>query len=180
MPALRAFVSALGLSTMRIDKLHPREAMAARPNSLSANHGKGRFPPHTDFAFLPLPPRYIALFCPVSRPGATTLFSGDRLRAAATDSGTFRITTSAKSYFASFANISRHGKFYRYNSDLMKPLDPKARRLSEVISDAQPDHFVDWEKISWVIFDNWGMLHGRQAMSETTGWLWRLALEKHA
>jgi hypothetical protein len=179
LPALREFVSALRPSAIRVDKLRPREAAAARPNTLSANHGTDRFPPHTDFALRPLPPQYIALFCPISRPGATTLFSTDRLRSAVSEAGTFRITTNGKSYSTSFSNVSRHGKFYRYNSDLMKPLDVGARRLASVIDLAQPDHYVDWKNISWVIFDNWSFLHGRQTLSEATGWLWRLALETH-
>lgn len=179
LPILFDFISSLGPSSIRVEKLHPRNAHNARHNSLSANHGTGRFPPHTDFALRSVPPRYIALFCPISRLGATTLYAGDKLRATVSGTGTFRVATNFRSYSASFSNSSRYGKFYRYNADLMRPLDQDACLLSNVIEQAQPDHYVDWGKISWVIIDNWCMLHGRQAVSDNTGWLWRLALEIH-
>jgi len=145
-------------------------------NTLSANHGTGAFPPHTDFALRALPPRYIALFCPVARPGGTTLFSGARLRQAS-PAGTFRIKTSSTAYSTTFANTSRFGAFYRYNADLMTPLDDDALRLAKAIALAEPDHIIHWERSGWVIFDNWALLHGRQAVSEKIGWLWRIALE---
>lgn len=179
LPALRASVSAFRPSVIRVDRLRPRAAETARPNSLSANHGTNRFPPHTDFAFRSLPPRYVALFCPVARPGATTLFSAARLRAAVSETGTFRIRANNKSYLATFDNISRYGRFYRYNSDLMRPLDLQASQLAAAIDQARPDHYVDWKKIAWVIFDNWGILHGRQPLPNSTGWLWRVALDTY-
>ncbi len=175
---LRACIAKLQPNTTRVDKLRPRDFESARLNTLSAKHGLGLFPPHTDFALRSLPPRYIALFCPVARPGGTTLYCGKRLHEGL-PSGTFRIKTATKSYSATFVNTSRHGRFYRYNADLMCPLDRDAQRLAEAIDLAKPDHIVYWHKISWIIIDNWSFLHGREPTPERTGWLWRIALETH-
>jgi hypothetical protein len=177
---LRDLIRTMRPLNIRVDRLRTLDTTVARSNSLSGKYGTGAFPAHTDFALRNIPPRYIALFCPVARPAATTLFNADHIRASVADTGTFRITESGKSYSACFNNISRWGKFYRYNADLMKPLDEPAEHLATIIALAPPDHRVNWQKISWVIFDNWSILHGRQAVEGSTGWLWRLALETQA
>lgn len=176
--SLWSFIASMQPISIRVDKLRPRDPTRARSNTLSANHGTGAFPPHTDFALRPLPPRYIALFCPVARPGGTTLFSGARLQHAS-PSGTFRVRTKATAYSTTFANTSRFGPFYRYNADLMKPLDEDALNLATAITLAEPDHIVYWERTAWVIIDNWAILHGRQAVLDNIGWLWRIALAIH-
>lgn len=173
--SLWSVITDMRARNIRVDRLRPRDATTARANTLSANYETAAFPPHTDFALQALPPRYIALFCPVSRPGGTTLFSGARF--ANSHSGTFRISTRARSYSATFTNRSRFGMFYRYNADLMHPLDEQARRLAKAISLADPDHIVYWERVAWVLIDNWAYLHGRQPLPQKTGWLWRVALD---
>ena len=102
-----------------------------------------------------------------------------RLREAS-PSGTFRIKTRARSYSTTFTNTGRLGTFYRYNADLMNPLDENARRLAEAISLADPDHIVYWEKVAWVIIDNWAFLHGREPVPSKAGWLWRVAWDVQA
>jgi hypothetical protein len=172
--SLWSLILRLRPQNIRCDRLRPRDPLTARSNTLSSNHGTGAFPPHTDFALQSLPPHYIALFCPIARPGGTTLFSGSRLRQTS-PSGTFRIKTRTRSFSSTFSNISRFGNFYRYNADLMSPLDSNARNQAEAILLAEPDHIVYWDKISWVIIDNWATLHGREPAPEKIGWLWRVA-----
>lgn len=176
--SLWSVITNMRAHNIRVDRLRPRDASTARANTLSANYETAAFPPHTDFALQTLPARYIALFCPVSRPGGTTLFSGERF--ANSPSGTFRISTRVRSYSATFTNRNRLGTFYRYNADLMHPLDEDARHFAETISLADPNHIVYWERVAWVIIDNWAYLHGRQPVPQKTGWLWRIALDLKA
>ncbi|MBB4103288.1 hypothetical protein [Allorhizobium borbori] len=177
LPSLRSLIADLKPRSLRVDRLYPRKKNEAKPNSLSAYYGTGAFPPHTDFALKSLPPKYVALFCPVARLGMTTLYDGSSLRAAVKKTGTFRIHSLGKAYSANFFNSNKYGEFYRYNRDLMKPLDENAHKLGDMIEHASPDHVIDWENIAWVLIDNWKILHGRQETHSTGGWLWRYALD---
>jgi hypothetical protein len=78
--SLWSVITTVQAHNIRVEKLRPRDATTARANTLSANYETAAFPPHTDFALQALPPRYIALFCPVSRPGGDNAFFRRALR----------------------------------------------------------------------------------------------------
>jgi hypothetical protein len=110
-PALKALMDGLDVAWVRVDKLFPRKATNARQNTLSANYGTGCFPPHTDFALRPVPPRYVVLFCPVTRIGETVLFCGERILKKIGRTGTFRMTFNGRS-FSTFVNTPSSGRFF--------------------------------------------------------------------
>ncbi|MET4634915.1 hypothetical protein ABIE08_002861 [Kaistia defluvii] len=176
--ALFGLVQELAPQGVQVARLRPSPAFAARPRSLSASYGVGAFPPHTDFALDDTPPRYIALVCPVRRSAHTLIYDPQPLLGSNDAmAGVFRVSTNRKNFSTRF--LSRRGaeSFIRYNSDTMLPLDGHARQLADKISTAlDPCTVVDWSTTVFVVIDNWRFLHGRSAVADNVGWLWRLAL----
>lgn len=167
---------------MRINRLRPTKSSDATVNSLSARHGVGAFPKHTDFVTQPIPPRYIALHCPVHRNAGTSLFeTTDAVSAIATggNAALYRVSGGRLPFSARFRSVTRWGVVYRYNSDCMEPLNDEARMVDHCVrSFCDPCLVIDWSRTSTIVFDNWRYLHARSSSydDKNGGWLWRVAV----
>lgn len=168
-------------SKFLIQRLSPKSKdSASSTNSLSSRYGLGDFPPHSDFVSMSQPPRWIAIFCPVTRPAVTKFIdcselfrSADRL----CDDALFRVRSKRQVFSASFRTLYKNGFIFRYNQDLMEPLNSAAISVQETIKYCKNfKHEIDWRNVSLVIFDNWRFLHSRGEVNcEKSGWLWRIA-----
>jgi hypothetical protein len=148
-------------------------------NSLTSRYGLGAFPPHTDFATYDNPPEYIGLFCPVNRNGVTLLYDTNHDAYSINEvdrSALFRVLNGRHRFLSRFSTRvgSRHQ--IRYNGDCMEPVDANSLAVQKKVSMWHPTATVDWSKTSWLIIDNWRILHARGPVSEIQpGWLWRIS-----
>lgn len=157
-----------------IRQLVPTETDHAKPSTLSAMHGLGAFPLHTDTAFWPRPCRYLVFRATgdVRRP--TTLASFERLLSSLGDGF---LALAERSVWIASAPIQSHyclmrfrfGQHigWRYDPRSMIPANDAARRVHSRLNDLLPSletEVVRWEEGSAVIVCNWKMLHGRGPM----------------
>lgn len=177
--ALEAAASALGQPVALRDgdrivtALSPTRREQARRRSLSAIHGMGEFPLHTDGAHLPTTPRYIVLRC-VS-PGAaareTLLADTAALQLSAADWALLRravyVIDDGRSprrlrSIAVRTGPSRHD--IRFDDGCMRPAHPSfaeaGRRFRDALDRNDPIRLV-WKEGDAVIIDNRRCLHGR-------------------
>lgn len=166
----------VGVPTRRggptIGILEPRAADDAHPMSLSAKHGLGPFPLHTDGAHLRRPPDFTLLEAPVETDVPTLLFD---LRSAAllTDvehsfrNGVFAVGRGASSFY-SHANDEHGG--VRYDPGCMFPVDPLARDVRTWLAEAArsaKEH--QWKLGETLVIANRRCLHGRPDVAENPG-----------
>ena len=158
-------------SRRRVKRLIARREAEAPGPSLSANHGLGRFPPHTDGVADVDPPRFVALWSPAKYEAATLLYDGE-------DPSLNRPLFSQ----AWLAGVGRR-RFYvvprradgdrvrwRLNPDCMRPTN-SGGRLEEGLAlfDALPRTRVEWRPKQALVFDNARVLHGREALPAGEG-----------
>lgn len=178
---LPAFLSEAKSRKIQISRLRPQKEIEARQNTLSSRHGLGPLPLHSDFVTEAIPPRYIALCCPVNRSADTMLFEGAAIAeglGSSAKAALFRVATGHHYFTARFVSQRAADSLYRYNADCMTPLNAAAIKVIDAVSSALPPTVVvDWGSISTIIFDNWRFLHSRgPSRSQNPGWLWRIAL----
>ena len=155
-----------------VDRLRPTAPEAARPRSLSAIHGLGAFPFHTDLANFPVPPRYVLLRLEQgSASNRDTLLHDVRLlrlegsllsdlqrEVWCAIGGRRRFLTTA------MATGPRDEIFVRFDRGCMRPrspgAEPTALRFERVLSTARPTA-VSWSRGFALVIDNWRTLHAR-------------------
>lgn len=150
-----------------VDHLRPISANDANPKSLSASHGKGAFPWHTDGAHWSVPPRYLVLACAQASPNvaSTGIWDGRQsiaLNSAKARLANFKVSNGAQSFYATPASPLQ--SYYRFDLGCMSPLDSSALRLLEEVEDegdAIVSAKISWERGLIVIIDNWRCLHRR-------------------
>jgi hypothetical protein len=178
---LEEFLEFSRQSVCRIARISPRTSSEARENTLSSQYGLGEFPLHSDFSTDQVPPRYIGLFCPVSRSAATHLFAAEDVTSSIgtkRDSALFRIATGRRSFSARFRTNGPDGFAYRYNADCMMPVNDDAKEVAQAMkAHFEPTYSIDWGVCSMVVFDNWRFFHMRgKSPEDDRGWLWRIAV----
>ena len=149
--------------------LTPTTSSDAPPRSLSAKHGLGAFPLHTDAAHHRIPPRWMLLRCaqPGAEPRPTVLVDSRALGWQDRERREFerivwRIRNGRGSFLASA--VLRDGVGLRYDADCMAAAAPSfgaaAVHFGEKLKDAARTS-IRWEPGLALLVDNWRVLHGR-------------------
>jgi alpha-ketoglutarate-dependent taurine dioxygenase len=139
----------------------------ATPWSLSALHGLGEFPLHTDFAHDVMPPRYVLLRSSAAgtvRPTTLQSLSAIAISSAARRILQRRVWVARGGPIPFYAPVLfGDGTYVRWDSACMSPscLAMDARHAwTECLASAQPVQF-DWDMNTVLVVDNWRVLHGR-------------------
>lgn len=159
-----------------LQELTPLNSRDAAPNSLSARHGLGEFPLHTDAAHHPVPPRWMLLRCddPGSA-GRSTLLTDVRDFDLSLPErkdiarSVWRVDNGHRTFLASVSLGRDHGAEglldrLRFDPGCMSVADPQFEPAAEMLRSAISDLSkvaVDWKSGLTVIVDNWRILHGR-------------------
>lgn len=153
-----------------VQELTPLAATEAPSNSLSAAHGVGAFPFHTDAAHHRRPPRWVVMRCEeLGSEGRPTLlcdasglsFAERQWRAL--ERAVWWVRSGGRGFPASIVT-RREGMIVRYDRGCMTPADPAFICAGELFEQAlrQVAHLrLEWQRDDVVIFDNWRMLHAR-------------------
>jgi alpha-ketoglutarate-dependent taurine dioxygenase len=157
-----------------IKQLVPTESDHAKPATLSAMHGRGAFPLHTDTAFWPKPCRYLLFRATGDTRRPTTLGSFQQLLSslgeeflALAEKSVWIASTPRRSHYCSMRLRFEQHRGWRYDPQCMIPANEAARRVESRIKDVLPSleiEVVRWEEGAAVIVCNWTMLHGRGPM----------------
>ncbi|GAA4975821.1 TauD/TfdA dioxygenase family protein [Actinoplanes utahensis] len=165
------------------------------------NHGQNRggLTPHTEgYEFRGLPPRYLALWCvvPPSGPGGeTTMLDGDRILAEFSDEERGRLHDTVYRW-GSTEGLARHGVtptaehpvlerhenglILRFSSNylIVPEGDELARRLIDRgnVLFAEKHIAVRYQPRDMVVWDNWRMLHSRNAFQDPARHLKRVQI----
>lgn len=150
-----------------IDELRPLSRSQARPFSLSAQHGTGAFPLHTDTAHWSTPARYVVLRAARAHDRATLLVDSRSLPLDADGRKLLkRAVFTVRSGRGSFLTTIQpeDEKFFRFDRGCMFPKTASASYALSLITSAEascPLVEIDWLANSTLVLDNWRFLHGR-------------------
>ncbi len=157
-----------------IKRLVPKDVTTARPGTLSAAHGTGAFPLHTDTAFWPTPCRYLVLRATgdVRRITAVASFArllrslGNSFHKLAERSVWIARTPTHSHYCSMIFRVGRQTG-WRYDPQCMVPVNEAAKQVDMSLRDATTEFETEtlrWEEGLAIIVCNWKMLHGRGPM----------------
>lgn len=140
----------------------------SRP-SLSASNGLGNFPLHTDGAHLRLPPRYLILGGHQQRTTKSLVLDCSvitHVSDAVASKALFRVGDTAKAFYSRFKESNGSAARYRYNSDVMSPINSEANEIADLLKSAvEQASIVDWSSTKYAVIDNGRCLHGRGPVS---------------
>jgi hypothetical protein len=148
--------------------LQIKHATKARPNTLSAKHGSAAFPFHTDFAFRPMPPRYILLLnvtdSHFQRP--TRIARIDKLTPPLRNlirSSIWKLVSSQKHFLVSGQFIRNRHIVWRWDCDFLTPVNAEAQEACHSAPAAMSElaQSITWSPQSAVLIDNWCCVHAR-------------------
>ena len=179
---LRVRASALGwveVATRKgdgpVSVLRPTPAEEAHPRSLSAVHGLGEQPLHTDGAHMKDPPRFVVLHA-VEPNGTPTLLWSERSKATnpayprigqplRLAGGIFLVHSGGTRFLAS-AYGYREG--YRYDPGCMTPADERAHEAARYFASLTSSAYRhEWTEPNQVlVINNRSALHARAAVDE--------------
>jgi alpha-ketoglutarate-dependent taurine dioxygenase len=152
-----------------VELLAPTPEVKAHAKSLSAAHGLGSFPMHTDGAHRLDPPRFIVLFCasPGINPVPTILVRFNDLRFTRSermllDATPFLVRNGKRSFYSTITSASR--SFIRFDEGCMVPEDGSGQPLFQTITQRcrdAPVFSINWKPGDYIVIDNWHVLHGR-------------------
>jgi len=152
-----------------IDELRPISKSQAQPCSLSAKHGTGAFPLHTDTAHWRRPARYVLLRAVVvDEHSRSTLIKDSRLfQLNALDRcllkrAVFGVRSGRSSFLTTI--VPEDEKFFRFDRDCMFPKSPSAVQASSIVASAETSCAaveIHWAVNRTLVLDNWRFLHGR-------------------
>jgi alpha-ketoglutarate-dependent taurine dioxygenase len=157
-----------------VKEIKVTSAALARAGTLTANHGAGEFPLHTDTAFWQMPARYVVLRVRGDTRRATTILPfEDLLRRCGSralgllQSSVWLIKTRTASFYSPMRIRGSLG--WRYDAQCMLPANRAAIDLQGVLdrvtTDVSRTH-VAWMGDEAVVLSNWRVLHGRSAAPE--------------
>lgn len=156
--------------------LSVKEVDHARPNTLSARHGAGHFPHHTDFAFRPVPPQIVALVNEsdqeFERPTyVTRLSSVTSDLVASLDRSAWSLRVRGKTFVVfGGLTVGKHTA-RRWDTEFLEPREANAFRCSRelpAILQANQDRY-DWGPRTGLLIDNWSCTHARGIADNDTG-----------
>lgn len=153
-----------------LSALRPQTQADAAPNSLSAVHGLGEQPLHTDGAHLRRPPDWIALVVDQPNSTPTKLWRLPTSRGSvpwnALLNGIFLVSSGPDR----FLTTSGDGRSVRYDPTCMVPCDQRAKCAASFFSEAEEaaeDHTWNHPR-EILLINNRKALHGRRAVAGTT------------
>ena len=159
-----------------VDYLKPLTRTEARPRSLSALHGHGAFPLHTDAAHHRVPPRITVLRLAHGSRNHRKTFLLDSNQAFAHDltanlrGGIWLVRSGRHRFYRSALEPIRRSRYrLRYDRGCMTPVTPRANAAeSQMRTAASNPHLqsVVWVNGMTLVFDNWRILHGRDGSNE--------------
>jgi alpha-ketoglutarate-dependent taurine dioxygenase len=153
-----------------VQDLMPLEVVSAPKKSLSALHGVGSFPFHTDGAHHRQPPRWVVMRCvdpgPANRP--TLLVDGAQLPLTSrqwreVERAVWWVRSGGRSFPASIVK-RKEGALFRYDRGCMTAAHRAfgaAGDLLEAAIEASDHVCLSWRPHDVIVFDNWRMLHAR-------------------
>jgi hypothetical protein len=157
-----------------VDELRPTHSSNARHRSLSATHGLGAFPLHTDAAYMKVPPRFLLLaYQGESRSSRATVvldfmalpFSRDERTTLLDD--VWRVDGGPTTRFLASVlsdRITRRTKLVRFDEGCMAPASTaflgSQRLVQRLLLDSKPQR-IAWTPGRILVLDNWRVLHGR-------------------
>jgi len=162
---LLEFCEELG-GRQRVTRLIARSEAEASVPSLSANHGLGQFPPHTDGAEDLEPPRYVALWSSAIHKAATLLYDGeDPLLDRPLFSRAWLVGVGRRRFYVVPRQTDGNCVRWRLNPDCMRPASSDDCLEESLASfDRLPTTRVEWRSRQALVFDNTRLLHGREAL----------------
>lgn len=139
----------------------------AKPGTKSSLRGLGAFPPHTDEASRPIPPRYILMRSLSGQTESATFF----LRFRPNQIGKRLISDLAGGLWAYRGSRVPHispvwvTDRIKWDEDCMRPLDRIAKRAQRhfrtYVESASTLRYMWSDRSSVIVIDNWNTLHGR-------------------
>jgi hypothetical protein len=152
--------------------LVPYKKASAPHASMSAEIGAGEQPMHTDAAYYPTPPRYIAFQC--LEPGETScptrVWALDLIRlrkdrpAALTKTNWVAHGGGRPAFYCSVMEVRQLEVRIRFDPFCMRPIDGRIQTVDEISQalDNYSQRFsFEWDLGSMLIVDNWRCLHAR-------------------
>lgn len=170
---INLIVSELGAGKLQCSLNMGVRAESARSNTLSAEYGLGEFPMHTDRASDDVPPRYVLLAAPASRTTDTLVV--DPMKLELIDEqlalrALFQIRIGYKKHKCRFLSKNRYGQFFRYNRQLMSPINYEAAQISNALLSASATAIsICWNETRTLLMDNHRVLHGRREIKDLLG-----------
>lgn len=171
-------VCSLGVPIVGV--LKPQEREVARPNSTSALYGCDAFPPHTDMAHWPVPPRYLVMRASVVVPGLPTVLIDshdlnlDAIALERWHRSSWIVSGVQKPYLCSIFFDYKGKSGFRWDNCTMSPYGKLATAVAPDIAAAIQDLFdstpisMDWQSPEDIlIIDNWRMVHMRPPIHES-------------
>ena len=169
--AQKTFIQPYFQNIYRLDhckKLQATDCEHARAGSKSSFRGLNAFPPHTDEAFRPIPPRYIMLrLLSGKSQSATELFEIenseiDKRLLSDLSCGLWACRGAQAPHISSVCENDR----IRWDEDCMRPLDSLAKRahveFRMCLLSLAKIRFTWTTSSSVLLIDNWRTLHGRE------------------
>jgi alpha-ketoglutarate-dependent taurine dioxygenase len=163
---LRDLTRSIGQVTS--SSLTVKSSALARPNTLSAKHGTGSFPHHTDFAFRGIPPRAILLVNSTDRdferPSYFTdilALAPEHLRTLKSSAWKLKTREGVQLVGGEFMVFRRNG--FRWDSDVLVPSNGAAEAALSVLGPALSalQHTFVWRGRTALLIDNWRLTHAR-------------------
>ena len=152
-----------------IDELRPIAKSQAQPSSLSAQHGTGAFPLHTDTAHWRTPARYILLraVVPLDKCRPTLLLDRRLLSLSASDHcllkrAVFAVRSGRGSFLTTI--LPEDEKFFRFDRDCMFPKSSSAGHALSVLASAETS--CSPVEIQWARITHWFSTIGDFCMDE--------------
>jgi hypothetical protein len=154
-----------------LKEITPTDKVKARSGTLSAKHGTGSFPLHTDTAFWPVPCRYLIMRAYGDCRRATTVLkfadifqreSGDLH--VLVERSIWRVRTPSAGHYCSMQFRYRKAVGWRYDEHCMIPVNEAATiihaELPALLARCKVQR-IEWSRDMALIIDNWQLLHGR-------------------
>lgn len=168
---------AAGRNQAREELIQPQDVCDSHPRSLSARFGLKALPLHTELSHRPIPCRYLLLGCintgtsdvkTVLLDWRTLSFSSDEL--SALESAPLLIRNGRRSFYGTI--LPPDHKYLRYDPCCLEAVDERGKWALKVVETQLAKGFAHnhlWKQGQILIIDNWRMLHGRGASSNSTG-----------
>jgi alpha-ketoglutarate-dependent taurine dioxygenase len=158
-------------SKVSLTQLRPKNQIEARTGTLSSRFGQNNFPFHTDFAFCPIPPRFIILLNETSR----TFKSSTNISrfSSCSDDLKKQLMMSNWMHSRGVGEIQVAGRFWfqnrlinRWDTNALRPTNEHADALVRPIDSALARHQIpcEWRPHSAILIDNWACAHSRDAI----------------
>ena len=167
--------------TVGVEQLMPRHEHEARTPSLSAQHGMGVFPFHSDAAHWISPPRWVIMWCEADQTRRATnlrYWAPIVERMSERTTATFLVRNGRRSFFVDVRDEAR------FDGGCMLPQNRAARTMAELSVSAKEEDVIPivWEAGTVLLLDNRRMLHARSTCLSSDGdhkrTLWRALLEE--